>query len=85
MRIGFIGFGRVIEWHLNCLKSIPNISVSFVCEQLQVRQLKAKELLPDTSIYSNIDELLHSSACQSVDYIVIGRLLEVTTKLPHIY
>ena len=42
-KIGFIGFGRVVEWHLKQIKSL-NIEVIFICDISESKIKNATEV-----------------------------------------
>ena len=72
MQVGFVGFGRVVEWHISCLQDVPGMTVSFVCDADLSRCERAKELLPNALIFHNINQLITNSVLDTTEIIVIA-------------
>ena len=82
-KIGFIGFGRVVEWHLEQIKNL-NIEIVFICDTSEEKIRKAQLLKPSSIFFKNISDLIESKKLE-VDYCVIatpsGGHFEIAKKL----
>ena len=57
--IGFIGFGRVVEWQINQMKGL-NISIKFVFDICDNKLNTAREIIPEAKLYNNIEEVFNN-------------------------
>ena len=69
-RIGFIGFGRVVEWHLEKIKNL-NIEIKFICDISEEKIEYAKKFISNAYFFNDIKSLL-SNKLLEVDYCVIA-------------
>ena len=69
--IGFIGFGRVVEWQINQMKGL-NISIKFVFDICDNKLNTAREIIPEAKLYNNIEELFNNKSLDNIDYVVIA-------------
>ena len=85
--IGFIGFGRVVEWHLTCLRSITELEVVFVCDISSERRQVAMKRLPNIEVFESVEELSRSDLHASADYIIVatptGSHFDIANKILH--
>ena len=71
IKIGFVGFGRVVEWQIKQIKDL-NIKISFICDSSQERLSQSSELVPNATLYKNIDEVIENENSNTIDYVIIA-------------
>ena len=83
--IGFIGFGRVVEWHLTCLSPVTGLKIVFVCDISQERREAALASLPNVEVFESVEDLSQSRLYTCTDYIIIatptGSHFEIANKV----
>ena len=70
LKIGFIGFGRVVKWHIKQLQNL-DIEVVFVCDKDKTSLKQARKLLPSIKLFSDIEDLLSDNKID-IDYVIIS-------------
>ena len=73
LKIGFIGFGRVVKWHLRQLEELDNVDIKviFVCDTDENVLNEAKEVVPSAQFFSKLDDLVFKSRVD-VDFVIIS-------------
>lgn len=70
-KIGFIGFGRVVEWQIKMINSL-NYEIIFICDLSKDKIAKASNLIKGVKTYSNLDQLLHDETINQTDFVVVA-------------
>ena len=70
-KIGFIGFGRVVQWQIKQLNNL-NLDVVLICDNSEEKLNQAREILPFTKLFNSIHKLLHEPDIPDIDYIIIA-------------
>jgi UDP-N-acetyl-2-amino-2-deoxyglucuronate dehydrogenase len=71
LRLGFIGFGRVVKWHISMLPA--SSSIQFVVDIDPVKRQIALKDYPDTKVYDSVSSLISSKFSHSdIDYVIIA-------------
>ena len=69
--IGFIGFGRVVEWQIKQMKGL-HLSIKFVFDICDKKLNTAREIIPEAKLFNNIEELFNNKSLDNIDYVVIA-------------
>ncbi len=70
-KIGYIGFGRVVQWQIKQLKDL-NIDVVLICDICEEKLIQAKKLIPLAKSFNSIEKMLCASDLPDIDYIIIA-------------
>ena len=69
--IGFIGFGRVVEWQIKQIKKL-DINVKFIVDTDPEKLFKVKKILPNAKLFNNLNELFNDRYLDENMYVVIA-------------
>ena len=69
--IGFIGFGRVVEWQIRQIKTL-SIDILFVVDTDPEKLFKVKRILPMAKLFKNLTELFNDESLDKNIYVVIA-------------
>ena len=70
-KIGYIGFGRVVQWQIKQLKTL-NLDVVLICDSCEEKLNQARKLLPSAKTFNNIDKMLNEPYTPDIDFIIIA-------------
>ena len=69
--IGFIGFGRVVEWQIKQTYKL-DFNVKFIVDTDPEKLLRVKKILPKAKLFNNLNELFNDKHLDENIYVVIA-------------
>ena len=70
-KVGFIGFGRVVKWHLKQIKDV-DIEVEFILDISKEKIKEAKSVIKNSKYFLSFEDLFIDKESCNVDYIVVA-------------
>ena len=84
LKIGFIGFGRVVEWQIKQLEGLDH-SIEFVCDVSPDKLKRASEIVPRAKLFNDLEDVLRDNRLFQFMAVVIatpsGTHYEIAQKL----